>query len=98
MTRMRLLFLNCALVILVSPSFVQITEGSGSPLTSQVNITRSPTAKVCLSGSSRTTGFSEKNKSINVQFSFNEHLLLWKNLYDNRTEHIVLFILVRVIT
>ena len=68
MTRMRPLFWNCARGILVSPSLAQITEGSGSPLTTHVKIASFPTPKVIVSGSCRTTGLSEKREKYYLQF------------------------------
>ena len=69
MTKTRPLFWNLARGILVSRSFVQVTEGAGSvaPFTSQVKIASSPILKLILSGSSRTKGGSKKVNSNNVQ-------------------------------
>ena len=67
MTRMRPLFRNCARGILVSPSLAQITEGSGSPLTSHVKIASFPTPKMIVSGSCRATGLSEKDEKYYFQ-------------------------------
>ena len=39
-----------------SPSLLHVTEGFGSPLTSQVKIARSPIAKMVLFGRSLVTG------------------------------------------
>ena len=70
MTRMRPLFWNCARGILVSPSLAQITEGSGSPLTTHVKIASFPTPKMIVSGSCRTTGLSEKGEKYYFHFFY----------------------------
>ena len=51
--------------MLLSPSLLHVTDGSGSPLTSHVNIARSPTAKMVLSGRSLIKGLPKRVKSLN---------------------------------
>ena len=46
--------------MLVSPSLLHVTDGSGSPLTSHVNIARSSTARMVFSGRSLIEGFPKR--------------------------------------
>ena len=46
--------------MLVSPSLLHVTDGSGSPPTSHVNIARSPTARMVLSGRSLIKGLPKR--------------------------------------
>ena len=67
MARIRPSLLNWARGMLVSPSLLHTTDGFGSPLTSHVNIARSPTARMVLSGRSLMKGLPKRDKR-SIQF------------------------------